>query len=143
MGKFSKQEFFIGLAAVVTMIFVLKWTVIFTCAASGLLWMLGGTYWKPIRRYGVPFVVWLHVEIMRGWPATDLLPVAAFVLGVAVLHIGDGFPDHRPETADKGSWLGRFVEKHIDERDHIGGPITKWLIPVIFQVSLIPYWILR
>ena len=140
--EFSKQEFFIGLVAVLPLVFIIGGLGFFSALACGLVWVLGGSYGKPIRRFGVPFIIWSHVEITRGWPAIDLWPVVAFALGVAILHIGDGFPDRRPTTQDEGSALGRFVERFFPN-DEIGGPITKWLIALIFQVSLIPYWVIR
>ena len=143
VGIFSVQEFFIGCVAASGLVFIIGPVAFLAVPGCGSLWMFGGTYNKIIRRFGVPFVLWLHVQIHFDWPAIDIWSALAFFMGFAILCIGDGFPDHRLTTKDKGSWLGRFVEKYIDERDYIGGPITKWLIPVIFQVSLIPYWVMR
>lgn len=137
--ELSPQEFFIGLAATIFSVIFIKWWGILAAVLCGVLWVLGGTYWKPIRRFGVPSLMWVAVETYRGWPPIDLWPVLAFGLGVAILHIGDGFPDHRPTTEDEGSDLGRWVEEHITADDRIGGPLTKWLIALIFQLSLIPY----
>ena len=104
------------------------------CAISAVLWMLGGTFKKAIRRFGVPLVPLIFAGL--SWPA-----LAAPVIGVALLHIGDGFPDRRPTTKDGGRWLGRQVEKYIDDRDYIGGPITKFLAVCIYALSLIPYFL--
>lgn len=138
--EFSPQEFFIGALSAVLTFFLIGWMAVFTVGSCGLLWMLGGTYWKPIRRFGVPFVIWLDVEFVRGWSPIDPWSITAFVLGVAILHIGDGFPDHRVLSWDPGSALGRFVERFFPD-DRIGGPLTKWIIALIFQVSLLPYFV--
>ena len=128
MKKLSRQEFFIGFLSTV-LLFNLPISII-----SGILWMLGGTYWKGIRRYGIPFVVALFGAIV-GLSELEYLYVA--ISSCIILHIGDSFPDHRTTTADEGSWLGKQVEKIIPDMN-IGGPITKLLIVFIFQISLIP-----
>lgn len=139
--KLSVQELFIGLTATITFIFVIKWWGILLAVLCGLIWMLGGTYWKPIRRWGVPAMTAGAVQAYRGFPGVEIWPVVGMALGIAILHIGDGFPDHRPATEDEGSALGRWVEKHITADDRVGGPLTKWLIALIFQLSLIGYMV--
>ena len=136
MNKFSWQEFFIGMAATASLVFLIGGWAVPLAVVSGALWMLGGTFKKGIRRYGVPFTISFFMAV-SGVPYWT--NVGASVLGLTVLHIGDGFPDRRPTTADEGSWLGRQVERIFPD-DRIGGPVTKWLIPIIFQVSLVPYW---
>ena len=131
---FSLQEFIIGFLAPVALIAKLSLIQLApVCIISSLLWALGGTFKTALRRFLLPFVPLLFMH--PAW-ATLLAPV----IGIAVLHIGDGFPDHRPTTADEGSWLGRQVEK-VFPSDVIGGPITKWLILLIYQLSLIPYFL--
>ena len=133
--KFSYDEFLRGFAATTVLSFIFGWKYLLLSLATGLLWMAGGTYNKVIRRYGVPLAILLF--------QFGLIQLVCNALGCAILHIGDGFPDHREATKDEGSALGRWVEKHIDSRDYVGGEITKWLIPIIFQISIIPYlWLI-
>lgn len=97
--------------------------------ASGFLWMFGGTYWKPIRRIGIPILIALTSYYLG---AVSL--VVALMVG-GILHLGDGFPDHRPSTADPGSWLGRQVETIIPDPD-LGGEVTKWIPVVLVLVAI-------
>ena len=136
--RFSYEELGRGFMAVIATCFIIHWWGLMLAFVCGVLWMAGGTYATWIRRWIIPILTYAVITVIFNFTWYWLI---APVLGVAVLSMGDGFPDHREETKDEGSWLGRWVEKNIDERDYIGGPITKWLVPVIFQVSLIPYFI--
>lgn len=128
--KFSKQEIVIGAVASVTTVFVLGPWGLLVSALSGLLWVLGGTYLKAIRRWGVPALQLAATIALRGFSVQAALVAA---IGVALLHIGDGFPDRRPTTQDAGSWLGRLVECFILDPE-VGGPVTKWLVAAIYQL---------
>ncbi len=142
MGKFSLQEFFIGMASTIVLFSILGIFGLVLSLFTGILWMLGGTYFKGIRRFGVPAVTFLFMAFFQGFKFHhESLVISGIVIGIIILHQGDGFPDHRLTTQDEGSWLGRLVYKYIDDRDSVGGPITKWIIPILFQVSLIPYFI--
>jgi hypothetical protein len=132
--RFSPQELFVGAFAAAGTIRFLGWKLgLAVMAGSAVLWVLGGTYKKAIRRFGVPALIGAFAYFTGHWS-----PIATG-LGVAVLHLGDGFPDRRATTKDEGSWLGRMVEKYVDDRDYIGGPATKLLIALIFQVPLLIY----
>ena len=135
--RFSYQEFFLGFVAPAVLIFKLHWIGLILSLLCGLLWMLGGTYHKAIRRFGVPVLILIFVSTKLFNPIAAAISLA---LGIGILHMGDGFPDYRPTTASSGSWLGRQVEK-IFPQDDMGGPLTKWLIALIFQLSLIPYFL--
>ena len=137
--RFSYQEFFLGFVAPAVLIFKLHWIGLILSLLCGLLWMLGGTYHKAIRRFGVPVLILIFMSTVRFNP---LLQGISLALSIGILHIGDGFPDYRPTTLDAGSALGRLVEKFFP-KDDIGGPLTKWLIAVIFQLSLIPYFLIK
>ena len=150
MDKFSWQEFFVGCASTFLLFFVVGIPLgALFAVTSGFLWMMGGTIWKGLRRFGVPIMICHNFSQISGFEWGYLLGAAA---GIAILHIGDGFPDFRPTTADSGSWLGQKVRQIVirvtdstneDEIMDIGGPLTKWIIPVIFQLSLIPYLVIR
>jgi hypothetical protein len=135
--RFSYQEFFVGTAATISSVLFLGWKGIPLALACGLLWMLGGTYLKTIRREGVNGAVFLYACWFHGFQPFYLVGLG---LGIAILHIGDGFPDRRPTTADPGSWLGRQVEKWVPNPE-VGGPITKWLIALIFQNAMLFYMV--
>lgn len=135
MKPYSKQEFFIGLVALLPSAILLKWWGVVVAVLCGVLWVLGGTYHKAIRRWGVPALRLLAVGILLGWSRQAF---AAAAIGVAVLYQGDGFPDHRPTTLDPGSRLGRFVERFIPDPE-VGGPVTKWLVALAFQLSWVAY----
>lgn len=98
--------------------------------------MLGGTIRKIIRRYGVP----LLVGVVSCFMLKSQLPILSIPIAILVLHIGDGFPDHRPTTRDEGSALGRFVEKFIPDME-VGGIVTKLLVVAILQFAWIPIWV--
>ena len=102
MKQLSIPEFITGLLAGVFL------PVAATCFITGTLWMLGGTYYKPIRRLGVPVTAVLVSYSMFHWSFLLTIPV-----GYAILCIGDGYPDSL--TEDKGSWLGRFVSRFIND----------------------------
>ena len=125
----SPQEFIIGCLATVALAFKIHWWALLVIPLCGLLWMIGGTFPKAIRRWGVPIVC--AVSHLTWW---CLLSIP---LGVLILSQGDGFPDHRPTTSDPGSPLGRFVERYLPNMD-VGGLVTKLLIAVIFQASILP-----
>lgn len=134
--KFSYQEFFIGALAASPSIYFIGWQGIFLSIACGILWMMGGTYKTAIRRFCVPASIYIMATGILGFHWYYLIGLA---VGIGILHIGDGFPDRRPSTEDEGSWLGRQVEK-VFPQDNVGGLITKLIIPVLFQLSLIPYY---
>jgi len=136
MNRLSIDEFFRGFVGTLVLTIVLGWIGILLSLVCGVLYMLGGTFNKAIRRFGIPLLI-LAVCSLKGFHWYYLFGL----LGFLILSIGDGFPDHRPTTQDEGSALGRWVEKHISSNDAIGGPITKWLIPLIFQLLLAPYFI--
>lgn len=72
------------------------WCFLLAALTSGL-WAAGGTYWKPLRRVGVPLVTALATGYFWAGLAT-----------VAILHIGYGVRD---ANQDKGSTLGEFFYK--------------------------------
>lgn len=111
----APQELILG--ALSTIIFLNPWLSILT----SLLWGLGGSYAKGIRRFGVPIAVGVFTG---SWLA---------LLGVPITMLGDGFPDRRPTTQDEGSWLGRQVEKFLPD-DRIGGIVTKCIPVILLQV---------
>ena len=110
----SKQELILGFLS--TIIFG---NLILSILTS-LLWGLGGTFKKSIRRLGVPIAVTI----------VTLNPLS--ICGIFPLFLGDGFPDRRPTTSDEGSWLGRQVEKIIPD-EYWGGIITKCIPVVLLQ----------
>ena len=135
LKRFSYDELFRGIVSTLILIFIYKWFGIVVSIVTGILWMLGGTYHTSIRREGIPILLFMiKISSFQWWHLISL------ILGIYILHQGDGFPDHRPTTQDPGSRLGRFVERFYPE-DSVGGPITKWIIVVLFQLSLIPYFI--
>lgn len=135
LKRFNSQEFLIGSVVHAGLVFLLGFWIIPVELLSAVLWSIGGVFYKPVRRFFVPIVPYLFLSYLNGF---QLLYVLAVVGGIAVLHIGDGFPDHRPTTKDPGSALGRFVEKFIPEPE-LGGKVTKWLLAAIYQVPLILY----
>ena len=134
---FSQQEFVIGAVVGLSTYPIIGWGALVLAPICSILWAFGGTYQKSIRRYLIPLEICVVVCMVNGFHYWYLLALAA---GIRILHLGDGFPDRRPTTFDEGSWLGQKVEVFFPD-DRIGGPLTKWLIPVIFQASLIPYFI--
>ena len=137
MNRLSVQEIILGFLSTLILTIKLGWLGIALSAITAVLWVLGGTFKKSIRRYGVPITTLVFCTATLGFQWYYLLSL----LGIVVLVQGDGFPDHRPTTEDEGSRLGRFVEKYINSNDAIGGPITKLIIVLLFQLSLIPYFI--
>lgn len=131
----SWQEFGMGALATVLSFAFIGWWALVLSPACGLLWMLGGTYDKAIRRWGVNAVLLAAAVLSSGW---HWWYTAAFILGVIVLYQGDGFPDHRPTTKDPGSRLGRLVEKFIPS-ENPGGIVTKLLAVALFQIAVAIY----
>lgn len=143
--KLNTQEFEIGFVAAITSIFAIGWLWGIPLALScSLLWALGGTFNKAIRRFGVPALILLDVGHFNGYKTVYFVGMA---VGILILHLGDGFPDHRPETASSGSFLGRLVEVIVRPSDQaeadLAGIVTKWLVAGIFQISMIPYLLYR
>ena len=137
MNRLSIDEFFRGSVGTLVLTVILGWTGVSLSAVCGVLYMAGGTFNKSIRRFGIPLLILAVCSLKLGFHWYYLFGL----LGIIILCQGDGFPDHRPTTEDEGSTLGKWVEKHISLNDSIGGPITKWIIPVFFQISLVPYFI--
>ena len=125
MNRLSKQEFILGFFSTILLTFKLGWWGLLLACITSVLWPLGGTYWKPIRRCGVPLAVLLFTQ--NWW----------CLLGFFPLLIGDGFPDHRTTTKDEGSWLGRQVEK-VWPDDKVSGILTKVLVVIILQAAWLP-----
>jgi hypothetical protein len=133
--EFAPQELLLGACANSILIWIVPGDIaVPAIACSSVLWMLGGTFNKAIRRFGVPVVCALSVGA-HGWY------LAAPVIGVIWLYQGDGFPDHRPTTADAGSWLGRFVEKFVPQ-DEVGGPLTKYIACLVYIWTTMIYYFL-
>lgn len=141
MKRLAPVEFLRGFVAVLPICFKVGWIGVTIAALAGLLFMLGGTFLKSIRRFGVPILtcgvscIILHnIWILVGVP-----------IGFGILSIGDGFPDRRLGTYDRGSWLGRLVERILDPIDQESidgcGEVTKWCIVVLFQLALIPVYL--
>lgn len=128
MNRLSVQEFVIGFTAGLFLPLG-----IITCLITGTLWMLGGTYYKPIRRVGVPVTAVLVSLGLFHWSFFLVIP-----LGFAVLCLGDGYPD--PFSGDAGSWLGQQVARFIKD-DRTGGLITKLIPVVLLQVAFIPIFL--
>lgn len=139
MNKLAPIEFVRGFVAVLPICFKVGWIGVSIAGLSGLLYCLGGTYSKLIRRLGIPVSIVLYMVILGFWYNWLLLTIP---IGFGILSLGDGFPDHRPTTLDEGSWLGRLVEKVLDGvPDDIGGEITKWIIVLLFQLALVPVYV--
>lgn len=132
--EFAGQELVIG--ALVHTPLLLIWPLYLAapvCVISAILWTAGGTFWKPLRRYGVPITA-----LIFSGPVGLSLP--APVIGVAWLHVGDGFPDTRPSTLAPGSWLGRQVQRVLPAPE-IGGPATKVLAAFIYILTTLLYFL--
>lgn len=138
--KFSKVEALRGFFAAIPSVIMLGWWGVVLSLLCGLLWMLGGTYAKTIRREGVSLSVFLYFWIFTGYHW--IYPIAA-ILGIVILHQGDGFPDHRLETEDEGSPLGRFIERIFEPQTDWDtewcGQVTKSIIVVGFQITVLIY----
>ena len=136
MNKISKQEFVVGFAATITLAFKIGWYATPLSIACSVLWAIGGTYAKFIRREGVSILCGtVACLVLRNSFCLFAIPAA-----MLVLHQGDGFPDHRPTTLDEGSRIGKFIERFVSNPE-IGGPITKMMIAFLLQLAFIPIWI--
>lgn len=133
--KFAWQEFWIGFGATITLILKLGWIMIPLALICGYLWMLGGSYFKAIRRAGVPIIV-LIAYGFQSWLGSAVILSG----GYGILCLGDGFPDYRPSTWDEGSWLGKQVERFTMDVE-LGGWITKLIPPVLLQLAWLPIWL--
>ena len=137
MKRLAWIEFLRGLIATVSTLFLLFWGFWWLPIACGVCWMLGGTFNKAIRRYLVPILVFLAMGV------PNLYHYIALSVGILILHIGDGYPDYRVSTWDEGSDLGQWVAHTFDLSNETGGELTKWLIVLIFQLSLVPYFLAK
>ena len=129
MNRLSMQEIVLGFLSTIILTIKLGWLGIALSAITAVLWVLGGSFKKSIRRIGVPLAVSLFTGVW--WSMLGFLP----------LTLGDGFPDRRPTTADEGSSLGRLVEKYISSEDSIGGLITKLIPVLLLQLFWTPVWL--
>lgn len=129
MNRLSPQEIVLGFLSTILLTTKLSWLGLGLSLITATLWVLGGSYKKSIRRFGVPLAVSLFTGVW--W----------CMLGFIPLTLGDGFPDRRPTTADEGSALGRFVERYISSDDSIGGLITKLIPVVLLQLCWIPVYL--
>ena len=115
MNRLSIDEFFRGFVGTLVLTLVLGWIGLGLSVACGVLYMLGGTFKKSIRRYGIPLLILAVCSVKLGFHWYYLFGL----LGILILSQGDGFPDHRNTSLDAGSSLGQWVEKHISSNDSI------------------------
>lgn len=130
MKHIAKIEFLWGYLATVILIGKFWWLPFVT----SVLWVLGGSVRKIIRRLGVPLTV-CTVSIYSGqlYQICYILP-----LGFAILCIGDGFPDKF--SGDEGSWLGQQVNRFVKDAT-LGGYVTKVIPVVLLQLAWLPLWL--
>ena len=126
MNRLSMQEIILGFFSTIILTIKLGWLGIALSAITAVLWVLGGSFKKSIRRIGVPLAVSLFTGVW--WS----------MLGFAVLTIGDGYPDSF--SGDEGSWLGKQVKK-LGLSDKVGGLVTKVIPVILLQLFWIPVFL--
>ncbi len=132
MNKLSKIEWLRGFVATLLVCFKIGWYGLSVATICGIIWMLGGSIEKIIRRLGVPLFVICTSLLFNWWAIWTLF------VGYGILCLGDGYPDHN--TGDSGSWLGRQVEK-LGWPSEISGELTKWIPVLLFQLALLPIYL--
>lgn len=132
---FNKSEFILGFLSTAILITRLHWTGLALSILTSFLWALSGAGFVPkaIRRYGVPIAAFAAVVYALHFHWWYLLMLD----GIAVLHLGDSYPDFRPSTRDEGSWLGKVVYA-TGLSDELGGLVTKLIVVLILQLAWIP-----
>jgi hypothetical protein len=103
----------------------LSWLAVIPGVVSGILWAIGGSGPKMVRRLGVPFVVAVSMAFTSIWLLFLVLPLWGIV------SIGYGMPD---ET-DEGSWLGRFWRKFLPKK--AANWATRLTVFILFNIVII------
>lgn len=103
MKRLNLNELLVGfLVPFVACVYWIGWWSIPVCAATAILWALGGAYGHSIRVWGVPALLCGSVGLThQSWVASF-----PYFLMVGALSIGYGIPSTQPP--DEGSALGRF-----------------------------------
>jgi hypothetical protein len=123
----NKEELLVGFSYGSSMWPVIGWIAVVPGIICALLWAIGGSGPKLIRRIGVPIVVTASLAFTSLWLIPLILPLWGIV------SIGYGMPS--ADGSDKGSALGRFYTCFLSKK--AANWATRLTVFVLFDVVMI------
>ena len=127
MNKLNKEELLVGFIYGSCTWPVMGWLAVVPGIACSILWAIGGSGPKMVRRLGVPAVVATSLAFTSLWLLLTMLPLWGIV------SIGYGMPDADP-NGDKGSILGRFWTKLLPKSKKAANWATRLTVFVLFCI---------
>ena len=125
--KINKEELLVGFIYGSSVWPILSWLAIIPGILCAVLWAIGGSGPKLVRRIGVPTVVAISLSFTSIWLLLTALPLWG------VVSVGYGMPD--PTTGDEGSMLGRFYSRWLSKE--AANWTTRFTLYVMFVVVMI------
>jgi len=132
LKRIAISEIILGFLSTILLTLKFGWCGVLLSCITSVLWALGGTYKKWIRRIGVPLSAYLMGVLVDH---SSIATLMYFPIGWLILSIGDGYPD--TFSGDPGSWLGRQVKK-LGFSDSVGGLVTKIIPVILLQLAWVP-----
>jgi hypothetical protein len=123
--KLNKEELLVGFIYGSCCWPLISWLAVIPGVICSLLWAIGGSGPKLVRRLGVPLVMGITLAFTNWWLLLTMFPLWGIV------SIGYGMPD---ET-DKGSTLGRFYKSFLPYKT--ANWATRFTIYVLFNIVII------
>jgi hypothetical protein len=123
--KLNKEEILVGFIYGSSAWPIISWIAIVPGAVCAVLWAIGGSSKKMVRRIGVPVVMAISLSFTSLWLLLTVLPLWG------VVSIGYGMPD----STDSGSALGRFYSRWLTEK--AANWSTRFTVYMLFVLVMI------
>jgi hypothetical protein len=123
--KLNKEELLVGFVYGSSVWPLISWLAVIPGIICAVLWAIGGSGPKMVRRLGVPAVMSISLAFTSLWLLLSMLPLWG------VVSIGYGMPD----ATDKGSALGRFYSKFLSKQ--AANWATRLTVFVLFNLVMI------
>lgn len=123
--KLNKEEILVGFIYGSCCWPLLSWLAIIPGVICALLWAIGGSGPKMVRRLGVPAVMAISLSFTSLWLLLLMLPLWG------IISIGYGMPG----PGDKGSALGRFYSRFLSYK--AANWATRFTVISLFNIVII------
>lgn len=123
--QINKEELLVGFIYGACTWPLLSWLAVIPGIICAMLWEVGGSGPKLVRRLGVPAVVAVSLSFINHWLIFLILPLWGIV------SIGYGIPGPN----DKGSALGRFYSKFLPKQ--AANWATRLTVFILFNIIII------
>jgi hypothetical protein len=127
MKQLNKEELLVGFIYGSCCWPLISWLAVIPGVICSLLWAIGGSGPKLVRRLGVPLVMAVILSFTNLWLLFTVLPLWGIVA------IGYGMPNNK--NGDEGSTLGRFYLKFLSYK--AANWATRFTIYGLFNIIII------